>query len=129
VRQFPLRPGLLVAQANLLSSDVAAVAERIDAEAEGRGLSACLAAHAANGVLRLRLGAPSGDHAPALGFVDAIRAEAQARGGSLVVTGGAPGIAGWVDLWGPPGPGARLMRGIRDAMDPRGTMYAGAFPR
>jgi glycolate oxidase FAD binding subunit len=128
LREFPARPGGLIAQVNLLSSDIAAVAARCEAEAGARGMEVCMAAHAANGVIRLRLPEVSLDPARAAAFVTAARAEAIARGGSLVVTGGASEIAGHVDFWGPPPPGAPLMRGIREALDPRGTMYRGAFP-
>jgi glycolate oxidase FAD binding subunit len=127
VRQFPLRLACLVAQANLLSSDVAAVAARCEAEAAAAGLALSLAAHAANGVLRLRLAPAPGEIARAVSCIEAIGAEAALRGGSLVVTGGASEIAGEVDLWGPPGPDARLMRGLRAALDPHGTLYAGGF--
>lgn len=127
LREFPARPAFLVASIHLLSSDLAEIAALCEREAETRQLSVSLAGHAANGVLRLRLHSPNRDPLRAAAFVERVRAAATERGGSLVVTGGAPEVAGRVDLWGPPGPDFRLMRGIKEALDPRGTFYAGAF--
>jgi glycolate oxidase FAD binding subunit len=128
LRAFPAEPGWLQAQVNLLSSDLAPMADWCEAEAAARGMEVSLAAHAANGVLRLRLQSDAPDAARAASFVDAARDAAGARGGSLVVTAGEPGVLAHVDRWGPPGPASRLMRGIKAGLDPSGTMYARTLP-
>jgi glycolate oxidase FAD binding subunit len=127
LRDFPIRPAYLSASAALPSSDVAEFAAMCERAAGAQQMGVSLAAHAANGIVRLRLHSPARDPIRTAGLVDALRAEAAERGGSLVVTGAAPDLAGRVDFWGPPGPAFRLMRGLKDALDPNGTFYAGGF--
>jgi glycolate oxidase FAD binding subunit len=127
LRAFPSRPGFLTASAALVSSDVAPFAARCEAEAEGQQMSVAVAAHAANGIVRLSVHSPTRDPIRAAALVETLRADAAARGGSLVVTGAAPELAGRVEYWGPPGPTLRLMRGLKETLDPNGTFFGGAF--
>jgi len=127
LREFPVRPAYLTASAALLSSDVASFAALCERAADAQQMGASVAAHAANGILRLRLHSPARDRLRTAALVGALRAEAVERGGSLIVTGAAADLAGRVDFWGPPGPAFRLMRGLKDALDPNGTFYSGGF--
>jgi FAD/FMN-containing dehydrogenase len=127
LRSFPVRPGFLTASAGLLSSDVAAFATRCEAEAEAHQMGVAVAAHAANGVVRLRIHSPTRDPIRTAALVETLRADSNARGGSLVVTGAAPELAGRIDFWGAPGPAFRLVRGLKETLDPNGTFYRGAF--
>jgi glycolate oxidase FAD binding subunit len=127
LRAFATRPGCLHAQVGLLSGDVALMAAWCEAEGAARGMEVALAAHAANGVLRLRIVDPSPDPAEAAAFVEAVRDAAVARGGSLAITGGLPEIVGRIGRERLAEPAARLMRGIKEALDPHGTMFAGGL--
>jgi glycolate dehydrogenase FAD-binding subunit len=104
-------------RAAMLPSDVGAFVERASHE----GLR-CLA-HAANGVVRLA--AEPGASLPRL--VSLLRPELEARGGSLVVERATPSVKAAVDVWGDPGPGLGLMRGVKQALDPGGTFAPGRF--
>ena len=80
-------------------------------------------AHAANGVVRAAI-----RDAAAVGpFVRALRPEVEARGGSLVVERAVPAVKQAVDVWGSPGPGLALMRGVKAALDPAGVFAIGRF--
>src|SRR5207237_9809548 len=95
------------------------------------GLATSLQARAASGVCYARLAAPSGWDAEALGraanLVEQARAWALARGGSLVVEAAPLALKQRVDVWGDVGPSLRVMRALKEQLDPRGTLNRGRF--
>jgi glycolate oxidase FAD binding subunit len=82
-------------------------------------------AHAGVGVARVRLDEPEPEQLP--GLVATLREAAVRRGGYLVVEA-APAI--WktaLDVWGPPGAGFDLMKGVKAVFDPHGLFARGRF--
>jgi glycolate oxidase FAD binding subunit len=82
-------------------------------------------AHVGIGVARVRLDEP--DPERLTGLVAALR-EAAVRGGGYLVVEAAP--TGWknaLGVWGSPGPGFALMKGVKAAFDPRGLLAPGRF--
>ena len=89
----------------------------------GAGIPLRFGAHAANGVVRAAM-RDTGGVAP---LVHALRPHVEARGGSVVVERAIPAVKQVVDVWGDPGPGLRLMRGVKAALDPAGVFAIGRF--
>jgi len=120
---FSVEPAAAVLRAAMLPTGIAefmgAVANR--GCASGAALR-CLA-HAASGVVRVAV--PDGAAVPSL--VSALRPGLEARGGSLVVERTQPSVKREVDVWGDPGPGLDLMRGVKRAFDPAGLFAPGRF--
>ena len=87
------------------------------------GVSLRFEAHAANGVVRAAIR----DAAAVTPLVHALRPDIEARGGSLVVERAVPAVKQAVDVWGDPGPGLTLMRGVKAALDPAGVFAIGRF--
>jgi glycolate oxidase FAD binding subunit len=113
---FALEPAAAVLRASMLPTEVGAFLVR--AGRSGR----CLA-HAASGVVRVAV--PEVCAVAAL--VAALRPGLEARGGSLVVERAPPEVKAQVDVWGDPGQGVALMRGVKAAFDPRGLFAPGRF--
>lgn len=87
-------------------------------------------AHAGSGVLYLHL--PLHDGAPealadAARVVEQVRREAVQRGGSLVVEEAPPELKRLVDVWGDVGDAFPIMRGLKEKLDPKGTLNPGRF--
>ena len=79
--------------------------------------------HAASGVVRVAVP----EARAVAGLVAALRPGLEARGGSLVVERATPEVKAQVDVWGDPGEGVALMRGIKAAFDPGGLFAPGRF--
>ena len=100
------------------------------AEASLRRLSlaGAVTAHAGSGVVRLDAavgaGAPPEPLATAL---RALRSEAEAAGGSLVLEAAPVAIKRVLDAWGEPREGFSVMRRLKAEFDPRGVMNPGRF--
>jgi len=93
------------------------------------GLAPRLSAHAGTGVAYVSLvGAPKGDegetHAT---VVTALRKQAVALGGSLVIMQGGAALKRTVDAWGAVGDAQPLMARIKDQFDPGGISNPGRF--
>jgi glycolate oxidase FAD binding subunit len=87
------------------------------------GVPLRFAVHAANGVVRAAID----DAAAVAPLVRALRPGLEARGGSLVVERAVPAVKQAVDVWGDPGAGLGLMRGVKAALDPAGVFAIGRF--
>ena len=96
-------------------------------EAEARRGEGALAlrwqAHAGHGAIIARM---AGQPAALVAGVEALRAMASARRGSLVVTDLPPALVGLVDPWGPVSALA-VMRQLKERFDPNGILNPGRF--
>ncbi len=116
---FALEPAEAVLRAAMLPTEVGAFIAR--ASRSGAALR-CLG-HAASGVVRVAVP----EARAVAGLVAALRPGLEARGGSLVVERATPEVKAQVDVWGDPGEGVALMRGIKAAFDPGGLFAPGRF--
>jgi glycolate oxidase FAD binding subunit len=93
------------------------------------GLRAAVLAYAGSGVIWVQylpaMGAQPG--APVAAALDALRAQAVAAGGSLVLHDAPPPLKRQLDAWGPAGNGLALMRRLKTEFDPRGICNPGRF--
>jgi glycolate oxidase FAD binding subunit len=120
---FALEPAAAVLRAAVLPTDVGAAIERLGTAARDADTSVRCLAHAANGVVHAAVADAGGVAA----IVAATRPWCAARGGSLVVERARPGVKDGLDVWGDAGPGLALMRGVKAAFDPAGTLAPGRF--
>jgi glycolate oxidase FAD binding subunit len=94
------------------------------------GLEAWLLAYAGTGLVYARFAATDWDD-PQLDrlatLVREIRAIAVEREGSLVIETGPVGLKQRVDAWGEIGPPLRLMRALKEKLDPTGTLNPGRY--
>lgn len=102
------------------------------AQAAGHGLAAVLSAHAGSGILRaaLRPAADASEDGALAGMaaaLEALREEAGAFGGSLVLQEAPPALKQRMDAWGNPGSGFTVMRRIKAEFDPQGLCSPGRF--
>ena len=82
-------------------------------------------AHAGVGVARVRLEEPDPERLP--GLVAALRESAVHGGGYLVVEAAPTAWKAALDVWGPPGAGFDLMKGVKAVFDPHGLFARGRF--
>lgn len=111
---------------NVLPSDVAAMISEIQSLIP----SSVLKIHAANGVIRVFAGSESMDQlktAQRPRKIAELRQSARDRGGSLVIIRAPDAIRDKLDVWGEPGPQARLMREIKAKFDPQSILNPGRF--
>jgi glycolate oxidase FAD binding subunit len=97
---------------------------------ENRGLEAELLAHAGVGLAYARLEPRQWNNESLALLAEAIseaRVFANARAGSLVVESCPTELKGQIDVWGEIGPALRLMRALKDQLDPRGTLNPGRY--
>jgi glycolate oxidase FAD binding subunit len=121
--QFDVEHAAAVLRAVLLPSAVGRVLEAAEAAARSSGASLRTLAHAASGIVRIAV-ARAADVAP---LVQALRPGLESDGGSLTVHRAVPEVKAMVDVWGDPGPGLRLMRGIKRAFDPADVFAPGRY--
>jgi glycolate oxidase FAD binding subunit len=95
------------------------------AESHSVARAVCAHAHAGVGVARVRLDGSDPERLP--GLVASLRGAAVRAGGSLVVEVAPAAWKPALDVWGPPGPGFPLMKGVKAAFDPRGLLAPGRF--
>jgi glycolate oxidase FAD binding subunit len=93
------------------------------AEANRSRLTVRSRAHAGHGIVYTRL---SGDEAALLAAIEALRASATNRRGSLVVQEAPPELLRQVDVWGP-SPALGVMRRVKERFDPSATLNPGRF--
>jgi glycolate oxidase FAD binding subunit len=94
--------------------------ERLAGESE---LTTSWRAHAGHGLIGVSLCGPD---SALMAAVEALRAVAMARQGSLVVEDAPPDLAERLDMWGP-SPAELLMRRIKAQFDPHQTLNPGRF--
>ncbi len=121
--EFDCDPAAALLRAATLPTEVGRVIEAAESAAHAQGAVVRTLAHAANGVVRIAV-ARAAD-VPAL--VRTLRSSLELHGGSLVVHRATPEVKAAVDVWGDAGPGAGLMRRIKQAFDPAGVFAPGRF--
>ena len=120
---FAVEPAAAVLRAATLPSEVGSVMERLAATARERQTVVRCLADAATGVVRAAL-----TEVLAVGpLVKTVRPDLERHGGTLVVERAVPDAKVGVDVWGDPGPGLRLMRGLKAAFDPGGIFSPGRY--
>lgn len=116
----------LVARVSALPSALARFLPEVEKEAEERRIVAEIGVHAANGVACCQLlGAPSDD--VLVEFAERLRRRVRASGGWVVFEAVPESLRGRVDPWGFDAPALRLMRGMKEALDPSGVFSPGRF--
>jgi glycolate oxidase FAD binding subunit len=116
---FPVVPSAATIRASVLPDEVGATMTRIR-ELAG---DVPVLAHASNGVVRARI-----EDASAVGsLVETLRREIARRGGFVVVERARPEVKRGLDVWGDPGEGLALMRGVKAAFDPHGLFAPGRY--
>ncbi|CAN5918587.1 FAD-binding oxidoreductase [soil metagenome] len=117
--------GQTVVRAACLPAHLPAAARACAAAADASGVDAQLQATVPLGVLTARVsGADAVGH---VAFVDAWRAALTDIGGHAVVRRTDDGVAGTVDVWGPPPSAIALMRRVKRQLDPDGRCAPGTF--
>lgn len=123
----PARPLLKLAVPPAAS---VAAFERLRSLAQGRGFAPLLVAHAGVGLVYARLERrewSEADLESLAALAGEARAFARAQGGSLVVESCPRGLKERIDVWGEIGPPLRLMRALKEQLDPRGTLNPGRY--
>ena len=108
------------------SGEMLAAAEQLSRQ---HNLRAAVVAHAGSGVVRACY-LPGTQPPPpeVLGAgLEALRREAEAAEGSLVVQAAPPALKAHVDAWGKPGEGFDVMQRLKAEFDPRGLCNPGRF--
>ena len=75
----------------------------------------------------LYVDAPFADVQRSADVVESLRAELDALGAHLTVESAPVELKRLIDIWGPAGPGGRLMRSIKQQFDPKGILSPGRF--
>ena len=110
----------------VLPSQVADVMEAGAAAAQRNGLAAALTAHAGVGIVTAILSAGTGSNA-AVATLTEWRALANGVGGHAMVEWAPLAVKERVAVWDAAGPTGRLMKGIKERLDPRGVLNPGRF--
>jgi len=110
-------------------SKTAALLASAEALARRLSLPGAAVAHAGSGVVRAAYTLGSGASLPEVvrDGLDALRREAEAAEGSLVVESAPLSIKRHFDAWGKPGEAFAVMRRLKSEFDPRGLMNPGRF--
>jgi glycolate dehydrogenase FAD-binding subunit len=93
--------------------------------ATGHGLRATLAAHAGMGIATAVLG--GGDASAVVATLTEWRALVNGLGGHAVLQWAPLGVKERVSVWDAAGPDVRIMKGIKERLDPRGILNPGRF--
>ncbi|MBI3245250.1 MAG: FAD-binding oxidoreductase [Deltaproteobacteria bacterium] len=129
LRDFPAQgSATLRCKASLLPTKVALFCRDAEAEAQSRGLSVQLLAHAGNGIVYSRF--TQLDELPPdklISFIDWLRILTKKLAGYLVVEDLAATLKERVDVWGHVGGAFPLMKRLKDTLDPNGTLNPGRF--
>jgi glycolate oxidase FAD binding subunit len=116
---------LLGAKAACVPTELAGAIQDLWASADANGLAASLRGHAGVGVTYAAL--RGGDAGALVAAFEEARERLAKRGGSLVALQAPPEFKQRVDVWGPVGDAAGLMRRVKERFDPEGTMSPGRF--
>ncbi len=123
-------PPTLVTVASVLPTQVAAFMDAAAIEGGAGGLVGESVARAGVGVVRTFWRAAdhvASDASVVARAVASARRSAMALGGTLVVEACASEVKRQVDVWGPPGPDADVMRRVKMQFDPKGVLNPGRF--
>lgn len=112
--------GVLPAQVAELMEQGAAVAQR-------NGLRAGFAAHAGVGIVSAVLASGNVDTGGIVSTLTEWRGLVNAAGGHALLEWAPPAVKEQVAVWDAPGPAHRIMKRIKDQLDPRGTLNPGRF--
>jgi len=130
VRDFdPGNGSAVVLKASVLLDKAAEAMEYGERLAAQHGLHVAVISEAGTGILRFYFRADDGtDGATRLAeVVDPLRGFALQAKGSLVVLHAPVAVKKRVDVWGPPGKGFALMRGLKEQFDPYNILSPGRF--
>ena len=97
------------------------------AVARRNGLRAVLAAHAGVGIATAVLAGRGADAAAAARTLEEWRGMVDGAGGYALLEWAPLGVKERVAVWDEPGPALRLMKAIKDRLDPRGILNPGRF--
>jgi glycolate oxidase FAD binding subunit len=117
----------------VLPTRVGALLERLATLSEQNALEYRAGGRAALGLLYVRLpesrpGGAADRVAQAVAFITAVRAHAEADGGSAVIVAASPAVREQIDVWGSPGDAVALMRAVKARFDPNRTLSPGGGP-
>ena len=116
-------------KASVLPTRLSALIAVLEDESRSAGLAMAVQAHAGNGIVHVRIERPEASVPPASAraVVDRLRGQAARLGGTLVVEQAAPEIKPALDLWGGGIEALRLMKRIKQTLDPKGILSPGRF--
>jgi glycolate oxidase FAD binding subunit len=97
------------------------------ATARRNGLRAALAAHAGVGIATAVLAGSGADADAAVRTLDEWRGMVDRAGGHAILEWAPLGVKERVAVWDEPGPEHRLMKALKDRLDPRGILNPGRF--
>jgi glycolate oxidase FAD binding subunit len=120
---FALEPAAAVLRLGTLPGRVGAVMDATLERAGAAGTAVRVLAHAASGIVHVAVA----EARAVAALVGELRARLGPEGGTLVVERAGPEIKAALDVWGDPGPGLALMRGLKSAFDPNGVFAPGRF--
>ncbi len=98
-----------------------------EALGERRGWSTGVMAHAGSGILRATYGTGEAPPEAVADALEALRGEAEALEGSLVVEAAPPAVKSRLDPWGKPGDALAVMRRLKAEFDPASLLNPGRF--
>ena len=130
VRDFdPGRGPAVVLKASVVLAKVAGAMEYGEGLAAQHGLHVAVTSEGGTGILRYYFTAGDGVESEArlVEVVEPLRAFAVEAKGSLVVLQAPVAVKTRVDVWGPPGNGFHLMRGLKEQFDPGNVLNPGRF--
>ncbi|MFI5395160.1 MAG: FAD-binding oxidoreductase [Candidatus Binatia bacterium] len=113
------------AKLSLLPSQLAQVLPHIEDEAARNNLGCAILSHVGSGVAYVRLNGT--DDVSLIGCAEWIRATVRQADGWAVFDGVPTRLKSRVDTWGADIPATSLMRGIKQALDPRRRLSPGRF--
>jgi glycolate oxidase FAD binding subunit len=113
----------LLLKASVVPTEVSPWLDDLMLQTRVAGVQARWRAHAGHGLIFVRL---EGEDAALSGVVGPLREAARARGGSLVVQDAPVPLLRTLDVWGPI-PALEVMRRLKTAFDPKGTLTPGRF--
>jgi len=113
---------------SLRSSDVAWFCQRLLEQAEGHGAVAAWQSSAGNGLLHVHLDWPQAPDPEVQGsWIHQLARAAEAARGHLIVTAAPPELKPHLPVWGTPRDDFRLMRRVKEQMDPDRILNPGRF--
>lgn len=126
IADFTAPTGSLLLRAGAPAGAMGDLARLLDVDAHRRGwaMPRMILPGVGLGYSRLPAGPDANELRAALAE---LRAGVAALGGYVVVEQAPAGLAGELDLWGPPPEAARLMRALRAAWDPAGVLNPGRY--
>jgi glycolate oxidase FAD binding subunit len=111
----------------VLPTQLPEVMEAGSAAAQRGGLSARIAAHAGVGIATAALSGDGADTNAVVATLTEWRALVNGAGGHALVEWAPLAVKERVAVWDTPGPSLRIMKGIKERLDPRGILNPGRF--